>query len=74
MQQTFCTESLENTVKTIYDHIEKTVGQRQEKACISNTHSSGSCPSATRLATYMCAQCCQGTSVCSEGSGKTWWC
>lgn len=34
MQQTFCTESLENTVKTIYDHIEKTVGQRQEKAYI----------------------------------------
>lgn len=34
---------------------------------------SWSCPRALRSATYICGQC-QGSSVCSAASGKTWWC
>lgn len=36
-------------------------------------YSSWSCPRAVRSATYMCGQYCQGSSVCSAGSGNTWW-
>lgn len=36
MQRAFYTQSLENTVKTIYDHPENTTGQCQGKGCTSN--------------------------------------
>lgn len=64
MKQPFSTESLENTVRTIYDHKEKTMGQCQEKACTENPDSSRAYPSGTRFTTYMCAQYHQGTSGC----------
>lgn len=36
MQWAFYTQSLENTIKTIYDHSENTLGQCQGKGCTSN--------------------------------------
>lgn len=35
-QWAFCTQSLENTIKTIYDHPENAPGQCQGKGCTSN--------------------------------------